>query len=64
MPKKRVVLNIEQSDYTRLLQDARGRDMTVSNLIRAALGLPLEHQGKKRADPPPATRKRSTRKRP
>ena len=47
MGKKRLVLNLEEAHHKGLVDRARAAEMTVSNYVRKALGLPLERQGVK-----------------
>ena len=48
MGKKRLVIDLEESDHSTLVAKARQADLTVSNYVRKALRLPLEKQGIKR----------------
>ena len=43
--KKRLVIDLEEAAHTMLMEDARGRGLTLSNHVRGALHLPLERQG-------------------
>jgi hypothetical protein len=47
MPRKRLVIDLDESQHKSLVKMARARETTVSNLIRQALGFPIEHQGRK-----------------
>jgi hypothetical protein len=47
MGKKRIIVEVNEVDYKRLVEDARGVGATLSNYIRKAVGLPLERQGVK-----------------
>ena len=51
MGKKRLVIDLEESDHSTLVAKARQADLTVSNYVRKALRLPLEKQGIKRKKP-------------
>jgi hypothetical protein len=46
MDKKRLVLDLGASQHAMLVKKARAADLTLSNYVRKALGLPPEHQGK------------------
>jgi hypothetical protein len=43
--KKRLVIDLEEATHTMLMEEARGRGLTLSNHVRGALHLPLERQG-------------------
>lgn len=53
MGKKRVVIDLNDIDHGELVKGARKAELTISNYIRRAVGLPEERQGVKR----PATKK-------
>ena len=61
MGKKRLVIDLEETDHAALVEAARGAQMTVSNYVRRALGLPLERQGIKRAAITGRSRRKSAR---
>jgi hypothetical protein len=50
MGKKRLIVDLLDADHAELAGKAREAGMTISNFVRLACGLPLEHQGKKRAE--------------
>jgi hypothetical protein len=58
MDRKRIIVEVFPEQYRELLDRARERDMTLANLVRESLGLPLERQGVKAAAPTKGTRKR------
>jgi hypothetical protein len=64
--KKRLIVDLLDVDHATLVNKARAVGLTVSNFVRQACGLPLEHQGKKRAETEPkkrtATKRASKRK--
>jgi hypothetical protein len=51
MGTKRLVIELDETEHKALLKKARALDMTLSNLVRNALELPLLKQGIKRPDP-------------
>ena len=55
MGKKRLIVDLLDVDHAALVQKARDAGLNVSNFVRQSCGLPLEQQGKKRAE---ATAKR------
>jgi hypothetical protein len=60
MGKKRMVIDLNDTDYLKVAESARSAGMTVSNFVRRAIGIPLERQGVKRVEAPvKATRKRA-----
>jgi hypothetical protein len=64
MGKKRLIVDLLDLDHADLVNRSREAGLTVSNYVRQACGLPLEHQGKKRVEAPlkKATRKRTSAK--
>ena len=50
MGKKRLIVDLLDVDHAELVRKARDAGLTVSNFVRQSCGLPLEHQGKKRAE--------------
>jgi hypothetical protein len=52
MGKKRLIVDLLDVDHAELVQRARDAGLTVSNYVRRACGLPLEHQGKRRVEAP------------
>jgi hypothetical protein len=52
MGKKRMVIDLNDTDYLKVSESARAAGMTVSNFVRQAIGIPLERQGVKRPEPP------------
>lgn len=63
MGKKRLVLEIDESQHRMLVNEARGGDMTLSNYIRSRLGLPLERQGVKTSVTTSSTQAKKAKKR-
>lgn len=57
MGKKRLIVDLLDVDHAMLVKKARAAQMTVSNYVRQACGLPLEHQGKKRPQKASARKK-------
>jgi hypothetical protein len=53
MGKKRLIVDLLDLDHAELVSKAKDAGLTVSNFVRQSCGLPLEHQGKKRADAHP-----------
>jgi len=53
MGKKRLVIDLDESEHTELVAQARHVNMTLANYIRNAVDLPLQRQGVKA--PPAAT---------
>jgi hypothetical protein len=51
MAKKRLIVDLDETEHRALVKSARSLDMTVSNYVRKALGLPLLKQGVKRPEP-------------
>jgi hypothetical protein len=47
MGKKRLVIDLDEGDHAALVKKARKADMTVANLVRQAVDLPLQRQGVK-----------------
>ena len=45
MEKKRLVIDLEETAHSILMEEARKRGLTLSNHVRSALHLPLERQG-------------------
>ncbi len=58
MERKRIIVEVYAEQYRELLNRARERDMTLANLVREAVGLPLERQGVKGEPPVPAKKAR------
>jgi len=52
MGKKRLVIDLNDIDHAKLVEDAKAAGLTVSNYVRKSTGLPQERQGIKRPDPP------------
>jgi hypothetical protein len=50
MAKKRLIVDLDEVEHAGLVKSARAVDMTVSNFVRKALGLPLLKQGVKRPE--------------
>jgi hypothetical protein len=59
MGKKRLIVDLDETEHRGLVNSARAVDMTVSNYVRKALSLPLLKQGVKR---PEAGKKAAKRK--
>ncbi len=59
MGKKRLVIDLNDADHAALTHKARAAGSTVANYVRAAVGLPLERQGVKRAEPVSERRKKA-----
>jgi len=57
MGKKRLIVDLDEEEHKLLTKRARALDMTLSNLVRSVLELPLLKQGVKR--PEPAKKKRN-----
>jgi len=51
MGKKRLIVDLDETEHRALVNSARAADMTVSNYVRKALSLPLLRQGVKRSEP-------------
>jgi hypothetical protein len=51
MAKKRLIVDLDGAEHAGLVKSARAVEMTVSNYVRKALGLPLLKQGVKRVEP-------------
>jgi hypothetical protein len=51
MGKKRLIVDLDETEHRALVNRARAIDMTVSNYVRKALELPLLKQGVKRPEP-------------
>jgi hypothetical protein len=51
MGKKRLIVDLDETEHRALVEDSRAADMTVSNYVRKALKLPLLKQGVKRPEP-------------
>ncbi|MCW5976928.1 MAG: hypothetical protein KIT09_02570 [Bryobacteraceae bacterium] len=49
---KRLIVNMSDADHKTLRSKALAEDLTLSNYVRRALGLPMERQGVKAAAPP------------
>jgi hypothetical protein len=58
MGRKRLVINLDETEHARLMKTARDAGDTLSNSVRKALGLPSVRQGVK-APPPRAAKKRA-----
>ena len=60
MGKKRLIVDLDETEHRALVNRARAVDMTVSNFVRKALALPLLKQGVKRQEPAkkPAAKKK------
>jgi predicted HicB family RNase H-like nuclease len=59
MGKKRLIVDLDETEHRALVNSARAADMTVSNYVRKALSLPLLKQGVKRPElPKKAAKKR------
>jgi hypothetical protein len=58
MAKKRLIVDLEETEHRALVKSARLLDVTVSNYVRKALGLPLLKQGVKRPEPAKKAAKR------
>jgi hypothetical protein len=52
MGKKRLVIDLRDVDYSELARKAKEAELTISNFVRRAVGLPLERQGVRREDIP------------
>jgi hypothetical protein len=48
MEKKRLVIDMNKLDYMDLARQAKRSELTVSNYVRRAVGLPMERQGVRR----------------
>jgi len=62
MGKKRIIVEVHEDDYRRLVEDARGSEMTLANFVRKSLGLPLERQGVKGALSMPSKAEKAAKK--
>lgn len=51
MGKKRLIVDLDETEHKLLIKKARALDMTLSNLVRSVLDLPLLKQGVKRQEP-------------
>ncbi len=49
MGKKRLVIDLDESEHEALVKKARKASLTVSNYVRGAINLPMLRQGVKRA---------------
>ena len=58
MGKKRLIVDLDETEHRALVNCARAVDMTVSNYVRKALELPLLKQGVKRPQPAKKAAKR------
>ena len=47
MGKKRLVIDLDETQHLALVRKARSVEMTVSNYVRKVLGFPPEHQGRR-----------------
>jgi hypothetical protein len=50
MGKKRLIVDLDEAEHKALMKKARALDMTLSNLVRSVLDLPLLKQGVKRTE--------------
>ena len=48
LPQKRLVIEVSATDHRMLKQKALSQDMSLSNYVRRALGLPEERHGVKK----------------
>jgi len=60
MGKKRLVIDLEETEHAMLLSAARDGGATLSNYVRERLGLPLQRQGVKRPEGAPMKRVRKS----
>ena len=61
MGKKRLVIDLTDTEHNGLVRAARKQDLTLSNYVRKTLGVPLRQQGVKHPeDSPKSTRIRSS----
>ena len=51
MGKKRLVIDLDETEHGALVQQARKANLTVSNYVRRAIDLPMLRQGVKRQVP-------------
>ena len=58
MGKKRLIVDLDETEHRGLVEDARALNMTVSNYVRKALSLSLLKQGVKRPEPDKKATKR------
>lgn len=59
MGKKRIIVEVHESDYKSLADEARASGLTLANYVRRALDLPLERQGVKGRLSTPTPKKRA-----
>jgi hypothetical protein len=62
MGKKRLIVEVDETQHRKLLEEARSKDLTLSNYVRSALHLPLERQGVKSDSPLINRRKKNSSK--
>lgn len=56
MGKKRLVIDLTDTEHMRLAQAARKVGLTLSNYIRKILDIPLRQQGVRYPEPPPRSK--------
>jgi hypothetical protein len=64
MTKKRLVIDLDEADHKNLTQSARALDLTASNYVRQAVGLPVQEQGVKAPAPKRHPKKKIAGKKP
>jgi negative regulator of replication initiation len=57
MGKKRLVVDLDEYDYSVIAEKAGKSGLTLSNYVRKMMDLPLERQGVKRKTIPPRKKK-------
>jgi hypothetical protein len=58
MGRKRLIVDLLETDHAELVKKARAAGLTVSNFVRQSCGLPLERQGVKRSEETRKTRRK------